>query len=195
MSEHGHHALFSHAAYHPGGRAAEMVAHTGYQVDGELSNRNRTAFHHPGTGHTVVAFRGTNPFNPFDWIANSHILRGTEWASSRFRTSHAVVRKANKKYGIGNVTVTGHSLGGSQALDVNRRLGNDAVAYNPGAGLGDLTRDIVARAFGPAIKKKATATILSAPGDPIGTLGLFSGERRVWVKPRTKNPHSLKNFL
>lgn len=42
-----------------------------------------------------------------------------------------MVRRANDKYGIENVTVTGHSLGGTKALHANQ--GNRTVVFNPGS--------------------------------------------------------------
>lgn len=193
--EYLHYAELSAAAYHPG-TAEEAVGHRGFVVDRELSNRNRTTFFHPASKKAVVAFRGTNPWNPSDLYADWLLARGHSGTSSRFKTSAAVVRKANRKYGLDNVHVTGHSLGGAQALDVNRRLGNKAFAFNPGAGLGDLTRDILMSAFtNPARRKKSTATIISTPGDVIGAAGMFGNDRRVFVKPKVKSLHSIKNFL
>jgi hypothetical protein len=187
-------ARLSQAAYFPA-KAAEMVAADGYTVDAELSNRNRTTFFNPATRQAVVAFRGTHITNPSDLFADYLIATGRTGLSTRFATSASVVRKANKKYGQDNVTVTGHSLGGAQALDVNRKLGNKAWAFSPGAGLGEIPWDILRGAFTtPAKKKKQNATIVTSIYDPISFSSLFGPENKIIVKPRYKNPHSLKNF-
>lgn len=195
MEEYTPYAMLSNAAYYPG-KAAELVKASGYLVDDELSNRNRTTFYHPETKKAVVAFRGTNPRDPSDLLADYLIARGQTGVSTRFKTSATTVRKANKKYGNDNVSVTGHSLGGSQALDINRKLGNKAYAFNPGAGVGGVPLDILKSAFtSPARRKKGTATIVATPGDPISASALFGPERKILVKARHKDAHSIKNFL
>ncbi|CAL8468236.1 g7775 [Coccomyxa elongata] len=182
--EYAPYARLSNAAYYPG-KAAELVKATGYLVYEELSNRNRTTFYHPDTKKAVVAFRGTNPRDPSDLLADFLIARGQTGLSTRFKTSASTVRKANKKYGKDMVSVTGHSLGGSQALDVNRRLGNPAYAFNPGSGVGGVPLDILKGAFTtPAQRKKSTATIVATPGDLISASALFGPERKILVKPR-----------
>lgn len=60
---------------------------------------------------------------------------GLEACDFRFAASLMVIHKAFAKSGKDDVLVTGHSLGGTQALFVNSRIGVKAVVFNPGASL------------------------------------------------------------
>ncbi len=55
-----------------------------------------------------------------------------EYLSGRFRGAEKVYRQAAKKYGKEHVQVTGHSLGGSQAVHVGRKYGVGGTAFEPG---------------------------------------------------------------
>lgn len=55
----------------------------------------------------------------------------TEQHFSRFKNAQDVTRRVIQKYGKENVNVVGHSLGGSQAMDVSKKYGVQAVAINP----------------------------------------------------------------
>jgi pimeloyl-ACP methyl ester carboxylesterase len=57
-----------------------------------------------------------------------------EGYNSRFQKAEKVTQRGIQKYGKENVTVVGHSLGGSQALHVSKKYGVDAVAFNPYVG-------------------------------------------------------------
>ena len=59
------------------------------------------------------------------------------YLNGRFRGAVQVYNQTKKKYGKNNVEITGHSLGGSQAMYIGRRYGLkgkdclNAVAYRP----------------------------------------------------------------
>lgn len=110
-----------------------------------------------GTDPTGFEYQGDNPWasgSPFlpgsrkDFIQtglksiwNSRAFRDIttdimmgleiEQYGSRFQKAEAATRRGIQKYGKENVTVVGHSLGGSQALHVSQKYGVKAVAYNP----------------------------------------------------------------
>jgi len=53
---------------------------------------------------------------------------------SRFQKSRDTTRRVIQKYGKDNVTVVGHSLGGSQTMEISREFGIKGVAINPYVG-------------------------------------------------------------
>jgi hypothetical protein len=89
------------------------------------------------------------------------------------------------------VSLTGHSLGGTQALHVNRSLDVPTDVYNPGLGLGDVRDSLKNK----SIKNKAT--IHTTGYDPISMLSpLISKSKTVFkLGKKLMNPHSLKNFF
>jgi hypothetical protein len=109
-------------------KAAEL----GYQVDKDLSTENHTVFFDPYTKKTVVAYRGTIPTKVDDLLADVDIAKGNR-KHQRFADALEVAQRTNKKYGQDNVTLTGHSLGGTQALHASEYFGNNAHVYNPGS--------------------------------------------------------------
>lgn len=101
-----------------------------YEVDRELSHKNATVLRHRNSNHAVVSYRGTDPSNFDDLLADKHIATGSR-KHKRFDEAVDLAKRAKAKYG--DIKVTGHSLGGTQALHVNRELGFDAHAFNPGS--------------------------------------------------------------
>ena len=107
------------------------ILDAGYSVDRELSNPNAIVFK-KGNDEAVIAYRGTNPSNLDDLHADAHIAVGSR-KHKRFNEAVDLAKKTQQKYK--KVKTTGHSLGGTQALHVNKLTGLDAIAYNPGSGL------------------------------------------------------------
>ena len=58
-----------------------------------------------------------------------------EYLSGRFKGAEKAYRNTAKKYGKENVQVTGHSLGGSQAVHVGMKYGVQGTAFEPGSGV------------------------------------------------------------
>lgn len=170
----------------------------GYDVDTELSNRNRTVYVNRGTGKATISFRGTNVKNRGDIGTDTLLALGLQELSSRFRNAKKVARNAISKYGEGNVDTTGHSLGGSQSLYVNQKLGLPSVSFNPGVSPGFAKKSLFDRLIPSLFKRpvRKNATIYTTGTDPISALSpLMSNAKIVYVKQRSKNSHSLRNFL
>lgn len=108
------------------------VAPRGYAIDSELSGPDRKVYHKEGKA--IVAFRGTNLKNSRDHTANAGMGAGIKHKLNRFKNSLDVTERAMKKYGRDHVTITGHSLGGAQALYVHHKTGLKGAAYNPWIG-------------------------------------------------------------
>lgn len=110
-------------------RAARKL---GFDVDDELSTANHTVFKNRKTGSVTISYRGTDPSNVDDLLADKDIALGKR-DHQRFKDALHVAKQTQKKYGADKVDVTGHSLGGTQALHVYETLVVNARVYNPGA--------------------------------------------------------------
>lgn len=104
----------------------------GRKVDREASNANATVYVDERTGEPTIAFRGTVPTNMEDLAADAHIAIGSR-KHKRFREAEELADKVEKKYKGKKIKLTGHSLGGTQALYVNEKRGHDTKVYQPGA--------------------------------------------------------------
>ncbi len=68
-------------------------------------------FQNTATGEVVIAYRGTN--GPFDAVADVQLVAGQP--PKQFFDAKVYFDTVAKQYGPGNVSVTGHSLGGAMA--------------------------------------------------------------------------------
>lgn len=123
-------ALLSQATYHGNSPVA------GFTLDQELSSGDWGVYVNDQTKRATIAFRGTdsNPKHSSFWKdmgANVAHVFGAEGVNSRYQRADAVTKKVIDKYGKGNVSVTGHSLGGTLATYVSEANGIDAQVYNP----------------------------------------------------------------
>ena len=108
---------------------------TGYNLDSELSDENHVVIERPD-GSAILGYRGTDPTNPYDLMADLLILGGkykdsVDLQGTRFNRADEYYRNATTKYN--NVDVTGHSLGGSMAVAIGSLYGAKSVVFNPGA--------------------------------------------------------------
>lgn len=145
----------------------------GYELVNDLTSPDRVVYKHNETGHVVIAFRGTQSdvgSNRWrDW--GTDLLMGFQLQGLGTRFSHAeqVAEKAIQRYGKENVSVTGHSLGGSQALHVSRKFDIAAQAYNPYVHSADVD-----------YKRFPKAVIHHNISDPVSWRSMFvrAGEKR-----------------
>lgn len=113
---------------------------TGYNLDTELSDENHVVIEKPD-GSAIVAYRGTDPTNVNDLMADTLILTGkykdaVDLQGTRFNKADEYYRNAVNKYN--NVDLTGHSLGGSMAIAIGSIYGTKSVVFNPGSSPFDL---------------------------------------------------------
>jgi hypothetical protein len=138
----------------------------------------------------IIAFRGTNPKNIDDLVANYHIFYGSVERCERFKKAEDVYLEYSSRYK--NIYLTGHSLGGSQAVYLAKKYGGMCWAWNPGQGLSeDYLND------NNIYTNINTYHII---GDPISELaGLENpGSLHRFPKIDSKNPlvnHAMRNFL
>ena len=187
-------AAVSRAAY-----GDDSYVPSNYNKDLELSNRNRSVYFDPKTRKAIVGFKGTDPTNSDDLGTDALIALGIYGVGSRFKNAVETTRAAKAKY-EGGVTVTGHSLGGTQALYVSRAENVDAYAFNPGSSIPNLVdgyyrSTTVAGFLAPKRKANPRATIVTTGIDPISFGYVLGGEKKVYVRPRGADVHGLSNFL
>lgn len=109
------------------------TAPTGYTVDWELSNPVRKVYVNK-EGKATVAFRGTKlkDRGVMDELATDALIGlGLQNKSNRFKKDVDVTNRAIAKYGRENVSLTGHSMGGSRAAYVSRATGTKGRAFDP----------------------------------------------------------------
>ena len=181
----------------------------GFDIDRELSNQNRTVY--TKDGKAIISYRGTDVKNPWnrwkDLGTDALIALGLQDEGSRFKNAEKYAKDTIQKYGAGNVELTGHSLGGSQALYVSDKLGLPAKAFNPGVspltiekkpGFGkELIGDVVNYVSPqPGTKTESKAKVYTTGVDPISGSILFDrkGYDVELVKPKSWNVHGITNF-
>lgn len=124
---------------------------------------------------------------------------GVESLSVRFHQSLKTTNQAITKYGKVNVSVTGHSLGGTQALYANSKTGVKAVAFNPGASIPQAVIGIVSNTLHALFDKKVgkNAYIFTSGADLISLLSHFEYAHHYQVNATNGflHSHALKNFL
>jgi hypothetical protein len=106
--------------------AEQKLVQRGYTVDPELSNANEKVF--VSDKDVLIGYRGTQDARDLYDDINLAFGRRT---SPGFRKSHRTAEKAKKKYNR-ELVHAGHSLGGTKALEAQKRLGGRTVAFNPG---------------------------------------------------------------
>jgi hypothetical protein len=155
---------------------SESRTHTSFEKDGKL----------------VVAFRGTDLNNKTrrksDLKTDANIGLTTEEHTSRFKSADSTTRTANNLYGRENVTLTGHSLGGSLGISASKKHKNNAVVFNPGHSPLDVST--------PLSRKQKQITAYTTLVDPIS--GSIVHDKRYSTKvrkPTQKDVHGIDNFI
>lgn len=151
----------------------------GYEIISELSTDDRVAYRNLNSNHVVISFRGTDP-GSLKGFHNSRafrdittdIMMGLELENynSRFKKAEQTTKRGIQKYGKENVTVVGHSLGGSQALHVSEKYGVEAVAFNPFVGPQHIR------------KQYPNATVVTNVTDPISFSSPFLHAKQVKLR-------------
>jgi hypothetical protein len=169
-----------------------------YRIDEEHTDENSVTIIKPD-GSAVIAYRGTDFTNPSDLLADFQILMGVHsnplmqplHAMNRFEDANIKYNKVKQKYGVPKLT--GHSLGGAQALHVARRNNVDSIVFNPGS-------SPFAEPFNWLLTSDKPQTIYTTGDDPISYSSyMFDRNDNLIVVPRKDREnfysHSLVNFL
>jgi hypothetical protein len=102
-----------------------------HKINPNLTDNNSSVIE-AENGDVVISYRGTNPFNPSDVLADIEILSGLP-ISSRFNESLLKYDLTKKQYPNRSIKITGHSLGGSEGLHVAKERNAQAYLYNVGS--------------------------------------------------------------
>lgn len=121
-------AYYASQAVYGSGVHHDLLTTEGYDVDEELSTYNTKTY--VKNGQALVAYRGTQDIADID--ADATIALGTQRFSPEFKKAFKIAQRAKEKYGV--VYTTGHSLGGTKALESANLIGGKAIVFNPGTG-------------------------------------------------------------
>ena len=127
--EDGLFARFSKLAYQSG-RQRQLMLDKKWTYHANLSMKDMAVWQH-SNGRVVLGFRGTVPTNRQHFVsdANQVIAR---LPTQRLRDCLQAAQTAIKTLRATKVQVTGHSLGGSTAVVIGRKLHLPGVVFNPG---------------------------------------------------------------
>jgi hypothetical protein len=127
-------AYYASQAVYGSGVHHDKLVTAGYDVDEELSDYKTKTYVKNGTA--LVAYKGTDPTNIVDLDADAAIAIGTQRYNPEFKKAVELGKRAKEKYGV--VYTTGHSLGGTKAIESANAISGKAVVFNPGTGLFNL---------------------------------------------------------
>lgn len=174
-------------------KGIEALSQAGYERDPILSGHNQSVFYNPDSKQLLFDIAGTH--NASDILTDVRLGVGGYFGglktTARRKEAKDVYEKAKKKYAAEgeNITIVGHSLGGSVASSIaEHEKGVHVVTYNKGVGLrGLLGLD----------KNHAGEKAYRTAGDLVSLLG--SGKHGVTLLPggRKANPleaHSSENL-
>jgi hypothetical protein len=192
-----HHA-FSKISYEAPETQKQYALDLGYERDDNLSGKNYSVFHNKDTKNTVLAFRGTQ--DVADLPVDGLTLLNLGSHSGRYKNAHKVAKKVIAKYGTEGTSLTGHSLGGAVALDINRKTGLTTTAFNPLSSINGLGTGLTEKVYCKTVGKGSTrcknaqnSTVIKTLGDPVASR--YQGADRIkTVAPKKANIHSLDNF-
>jgi hypothetical protein len=91
----------------------KKMGRRGYTRDNELSNGDHQAYINKKTGKLLFNITGSH--NLKDAVTDGYLAFGGLKNTSRYKTADSALKKAKEKYKPTNVSVVGHSLGGSIA--------------------------------------------------------------------------------
>lgn len=189
-----HYAAFASLAYQDG----EIPV--GYRMDADLSNRNRKVYVNDTEKKAILAFRGTQPNSKHaaaDLGTDLALALNMRDTQSRFKNALKSAKKTRERYMDYELTLTGHSLGASQAQYVHDKLGKDpnikAVTFASHTPTGDVPAQAIANLLGDKTRVRGITNYV-IPKDVIAAGTWLSGNS-VTVQQTAKSPHALENYL
>jgi len=182
-------AYMATAAY--GDKPWQLAGLLSYSIEGE-QGFGATVFPYGDDGATVVAFRGTRPLVLGDDV--NDFRQAFNLDSKQYDQTQRLAAQIYSQTG-GNVTFTGHSLGGGEAAAAAYYTGADAVTFNA-AGLS--SRYQVSMWTGP-INGHGGVTNFYIVGDPLTTTQHFfpipgAVGTQIALPAQQFERHSIRNF-
>jgi hypothetical protein len=136
-----------------------------------------TVFKNEQTNQIAIAFRGTQPTDPADILADMAIANPSPAWHDQFEDAISLAHDISKQNASAstpaNILVTGHSLGGSLAQVVSKLYGFSGATFDP-AGANNITKSnefiAVAAAKGPYPLSYITPLNLLSPLTPLPSM-------------------------
>ena len=113
----------------------------GYEADNSLSTDATKVYHNKEKNHTIIAHRGTEG-TVQDWKNNlvyATAGRNGYAQTDRFKQAKKTQDLTEQKYGLSNLTTTGHSQGGLLAEMLGKK-GRETITYNKASTPWDRTK-------------------------------------------------------
>lgn len=155
------------------------------------SNHQRGVYINNNTKDIVISHKGTTPTARSNILSDINIAFGNQSSTERFKRSVRKDKKIKDAFPNYNITLTGHSLGGS--IGTNSATKNDmkGVFFNIGSGVPSLTSFIKDRRnINPDIKHYSTNY------DPVSIQSKKYPIQQIKVKTKQGlNAHALENFI
>ena len=126
------HAYYASQAAYGSDKYHNLLTSEGYTQDPSLSSDNTRTY--TRRDKTIVSYKGTSPFSLKDLRADRDIAVGRQRRNREFRSASDTAKKAKEKY-KNKIITTGHSLGGTKAIESANDIGGRAIAFNPGTGI------------------------------------------------------------
>jgi len=187
-------SIFSDIAYADKNKRASLLEKKTrlFDYDDKNSTDELAVFKTRGSNpHAVIAIRGTHVRG--DLGTDAGILFGNPENTARYRRNAIQIKNIQDTLGLkkDDITLTGHSLGGSIAASEAARFGYKAVTFNAGFSPLSMLRD-------PNRDKYKNADIVNytTPLDIISISSQLPNMPKTYVLPISGglNPHSIKNF-
>lgn len=193
-------ALLSDAAYEKTSAGIQNYlsrnrALDGWKLDQGLSADKVKVFVNAQTHQTIISVRGTDFSSPDDLFNDALIIAGTERHGSRYKAAQQVLEKVQQSGLGGQISMTGHSLGGRIAIDLAKDYQLDATVFNPGTGPAQLVQNVVGVVAGDPTTVTRNITSYTSGKDPISMLSFLDPDARSEpVKQISSNAHTLDNY-
>ena len=160
-----------------------------YIKDKDLSDENSVVYYPEAETNTaIIGYRGTKPSNASDLISDVFIALGETEYSVRFKDALNKYYTVKKKYQT--CSITGHSLGSSQANFVGRKTGALTYGFNGGWGLD--------KNYSSWLNKFKNIKTYKIEGDPISMFFGIENIANIRIFNIGKSgfaAHSMENFL
>lgn len=190
---------FAHAAYLK--MDDKNIEIPGYTLDKELSDDKSKVYtkedtkeepkEEPKEEEAILAIRGTASLS--DVLPDVALIQGILTSTSRYKKEQDKLVRMMHKYKGFKFVVTGHSLGGSIALELAKKYKNvEAYIFNTGASHWSLAYSLADKLKCKISGKYCRKNIHSfrVLGDPISLLSFGN----TTVMPNSLNVHSVGNF-
>jgi len=165
----------------------ELASHLpDFELVEDLSDINSTVLYDDKTKDLVISYRGTDPTNIKDIVADAQILLGnpienlTAGCYGRFCEAEQKYERAKERFPQANISTTGHSLGGKLGLYVAKKNDLEANVFNVGSSPFDAFFQL------KTLDNKNPINVYHTSGDPISLSNRFLGKNE---NIKTIEPH------